>query len=445
MELIKIARTPAQTWAYNQFEIAREAYRKKLYPEALEALDQAIFGRGDNPGYKLEYRFHFLRGDILLGNAKSLDLSVVDVAAAEESFSYAARYACSEYPQEAAKAFIAAAFAAYVQGKMPMSIEYCEKGIGLNNSIGEGWFQLAKSNINSGYIDKALIDLRNAIDINREYVFRAESDDDFLSYSQEINAFYREIIDQKKIIFHQKLKKLNDKVNKLEKWWEREEKVKDVVSLKSIIKDAINELNTSTILGVYQAIKLIEIANHESNAALKNRKKELNKKLISYSEDISLYIDQNKKLGEAYSKNSYHYLLDEFTTLTQQISIPTTFNQYHIKKKKLTEIFNKIKKVVHGNAKKAKTFFLATVTLMAIIYGPIGGCLGWLAGYFLGYVLLFIKGGLILNSTTYCNQHIDTMPKSTALICGLIGLCIGILAAIIVVSCDHKPLKKHTE
>lgn len=172
IELIKIARTPAQTWAYNQFEIAREAYTKKLYPEALEALDQAISGRGDNPGYQLEYRFHFLKGDILLGNAKSLDLSVINAAAAEQSFSYAARYAYDEYPQEAAKAFIAAAFAAYIQGKIPQSIEYCKKGIALNNSIGEGWFQLAKNHMHLGHIDKALPSLKNAIDINREYVFK---------------------------------------------------------------------------------------------------------------------------------------------------------------------------------------------------------------------------------------------------------------------------------
>ena len=439
IELIKIARTPAQTWAYNQFEIAREAYRKKLYPEALEALDQAISGRGDNPGYKLEYRFHFLKGDILLGNANSLDLSVVDAAAAEQSFSYAARYACNEHPQEGAKAFIAAAFAAYVQGKMSQSIEYCKKGIALNNSIGEGWFQLAKNHMHLGYIDKALPSLKNAIDINREYVFKAESDNDFLSYSQNINGLYQEIIDQKKIIFHQNLKAINDKITKLEIWWENEEKAKDVVNIKSIIKDGINELNTSTMFGVYKSIKLIDVANHKCDVALKNRRNELKKQLISYSEDVSVYIEQNKKLGEAYNKNSYQYFIDEFTTLKQQICMPTTFDQYNIEKHNYTKIFDKIKKFVDGNAKKAKIFYLLKVTLCTIVLGPIFGCIGFLVGIPLGGIVAFL---LILFTSAYSDEHFYTIQGITEVVCGLIGFLIAFVG---VISEMDEPLKKHME
>ncbi len=58
--LIQIAKTPAQAWAYEQYEIARDASRKHLYPEALEALDHAINGFGDHTGYRLEWRFQRL-------------------------------------------------------------------------------------------------------------------------------------------------------------------------------------------------------------------------------------------------------------------------------------------------------------------------------------------------------------------------------------------------
>lgn len=41
-ELLKIAKTPVQTVAFNHFEIARDAFRKGLLQESLEELDKAI-------------------------------------------------------------------------------------------------------------------------------------------------------------------------------------------------------------------------------------------------------------------------------------------------------------------------------------------------------------------------------------------------------------------
>ena len=67
-ELVQIAKTPAQTWAYEQFEIARDAFRQGLYEEALEYLNRSIEGYVGNTGYKLEYRFHFLLGTIRMGS-----------------------------------------------------------------------------------------------------------------------------------------------------------------------------------------------------------------------------------------------------------------------------------------------------------------------------------------------------------------------------------------
>ena len=40
-ELIKVVKTPAQTWAYEQFEIARDAFRRELYDDAIQ------YGCGD--------------------------------------------------------------------------------------------------------------------------------------------------------------------------------------------------------------------------------------------------------------------------------------------------------------------------------------------------------------------------------------------------------------
>jgi len=69
--LLRLAATPAQTWSYEQFEIARDEFRRGLHHESLESVDKAINGYGSNPGYKTEFRFHFLKGSIRLGSFKN--------------------------------------------------------------------------------------------------------------------------------------------------------------------------------------------------------------------------------------------------------------------------------------------------------------------------------------------------------------------------------------
>ena len=65
-ELVKIAKTPVQTVAFNHFEIARDAFRQGLYRESLEELDKAISGDHTSAGYKLEWRFHQMKGTLQL-------------------------------------------------------------------------------------------------------------------------------------------------------------------------------------------------------------------------------------------------------------------------------------------------------------------------------------------------------------------------------------------
>lgn len=86
--LIKIAKTPAQTWAYEQFEITRDEFRRGLYHESFESVLRAINGFGSNPGYKTEFRFHFLQGTIRLGSFKNSDPQLVDPLDAEAADAY---------------------------------------------------------------------------------------------------------------------------------------------------------------------------------------------------------------------------------------------------------------------------------------------------------------------------------------------------------------------
>ena len=196
-ELLKISKTPVQTVAYNHFEIARDAARQRLHGEALEELQKAIEGDHTSPGYKLEWRFHQLVGMIHLGSVNG-DLGLMDLSKAEESFLRAARYARTDYPKDAAQAFLGAGWAAYCQGKMAESLAHTEDAIRLNATFGEALFQLAKVRMAIDAPLAALPALAKAIEVDKLYALKAAGDGDFHRHEKQLFDFI-EALRQEKI------------------------------------------------------------------------------------------------------------------------------------------------------------------------------------------------------------------------------------------------------
>lgn len=186
-ELIRLAKTPAQTWAYEQFEIARDADRKGLFEESIEYLDRAINGYGGQTGYKLEYRFHFLLGRIRIGSFRNHSKEIVSQEDAERSFLYAARYAAQDAPSEAARALMAAGWAAYSRGDLTKAQNYTQQAISFDPKLGEAQFQLAKILMHINKPEEALIPLQSSIDIDRHYTIKAATDGDFKPYETQVN------------------------------------------------------------------------------------------------------------------------------------------------------------------------------------------------------------------------------------------------------------------
>jgi tetratricopeptide (TPR) repeat protein len=186
--LVKIAKTPVQTLAFNHFEIARDAFRQGLYREAFEELDKAIQGDHTSPGYKLEWRFHHLHGIIRLGFA-DCDLALVDLGKAEDAFLKAARYAQRDYPEDAGRAFLSAGWAAYCQGKLKEALAYTEQAIAVHPCLGEAFFQAAKVRMAMDQADSALPILAKAIDIDRFFALKAAGDGDFQKYDERVRMF----------------------------------------------------------------------------------------------------------------------------------------------------------------------------------------------------------------------------------------------------------------
>ncbi len=187
--LIDIARTPAQTWALNQFDIARDLMRRKLFPETLEAVNLAINGNSLNTGYKFDHRFHQLRGTILLGIPGEPDSTeILDLKAAEEAFVAAARYARSDYPMEAALAYVGAGKAAYADERLKDAEKNYLEALGLNQLCGEANYQLSRLRMHAGDTAQMEEYLARALNIHWSFALRAANDAVFESHVDFVQA-----------------------------------------------------------------------------------------------------------------------------------------------------------------------------------------------------------------------------------------------------------------
>lgn len=235
-ELIKIAKTPAQNAAYEQYEIARDAFRQGLYLEGLESLDKAISGDHTTSGYKLEWRFHQMKGVIKLGFAGS-DLSLVDLATAEASFTLAARYAKADYPEHAAQAFLSAGWAAYCQGRMAEGLAYTEEALAINHNFGEALFQAAKVRMALGKFDAALPVLGKAINIDRLFVLKAAGDGDFQRHDEKLRVFLEAMRIEKYQQSAPKVREALKPIRKISAFWTEGAEKESIRHLEAFLRD----------------------------------------------------------------------------------------------------------------------------------------------------------------------------------------------------------------
>ena len=203
-DLLKVAKTPAQTAAFEQFEIGRDAFRKGLYRDCLESLDQAVNGvEGGAAGFKQEWRFYYLRGLVLLGSHENSGPDLINPVEAEKDFLKAAGYAKFDFPKDAAKAYLSAGWAAYVQVdradslKLGDALKHTENALDLDSELGEGLFQLAKFQMALGKPEEALVSLRKAAEHGSAYLAKAASDGDFGRNAEALGSFFKALRQEK--------------------------------------------------------------------------------------------------------------------------------------------------------------------------------------------------------------------------------------------------------
>lgn len=194
--LISTAITPVQTTAYNHFEIARDAFRRRLYVQALQEIEKAINGvTGVSPGYSLEWRFYQLIGIIRMGFI-GCDVSLVDLNKAEYAFLTAAKYAENDYANESAKLNLYAARSAYLQGNNQKAIGYINKSLQLNDKLGEAVYFAAKIYSAMNKLDVSFDFLRKSIKLDNFYALKAAGDGDFQKHNDKFNQFIKQLTDE---------------------------------------------------------------------------------------------------------------------------------------------------------------------------------------------------------------------------------------------------------
>lgn len=214
-ELLRVVSSPDQTWAYEQFNIARDAFRKELYDDALVYVKKAILGDERKPGYPLEFRFHFFHGILRLGSFKNTDKKVINLSEAEEAFLIAAKYAKFDYKAEAARALLSAGWAAYCQGKLSEAKKYTTLAIECNPELTEAYFQKAKIKMSQDKPQEAIPYLKTAIIKNPNYAIYAASDNDFLKYESYVNKLLTELKNAEEKFVSSALNQLSNQFEKL--------------------------------------------------------------------------------------------------------------------------------------------------------------------------------------------------------------------------------------
>jgi hypothetical protein len=219
-ELLKAVKTPAQTAAMEQFDIARDCVRRGLFPEALDAINAALEGNSASPGYKMEWRFHFLKGTLHLGSFENHDTAIVDLNRAEACFLEAARYAKADFPRDAARGLTAASWACLVSSSGDKAIvqrahEHAQRALEIwsredsgedIDGCADAHYQFAKVSAILGNISDLKTSLVAAFSRGYALVGRAADDGDIAKYDAT-NVAYQQFVEGRRSWFQREMQR----------------------------------------------------------------------------------------------------------------------------------------------------------------------------------------------------------------------------------------------
>lgn len=199
-DLLDAAGTPALAGACSAWQLAREAFRKRLHGACLESLAHGFRALGErSPDGRLEGKFHYLQGLVRLGSTDHADPASVDPSQAEQSFLAAARHTENDHPLEAARAFLWAGWAAYVQADRADSpplgdaLVHTRRARESDPFLVGAAFQEAKIQMALDQPGPALESLRQAAASGALSLAQAAADGDFQRHQPHLDRFLHEL------------------------------------------------------------------------------------------------------------------------------------------------------------------------------------------------------------------------------------------------------------
>lgn len=186
-ELVNLAKTPDQTWAFEQYSIASDAYQNGHIEEALDYVDRAISGHRERSGFRLEHRFHALRGLIHLGGPGVVDLNIVDLEESSSDFELALKYADQTDEALLARYRSLLGWTYYCLGQFDKAQHELETAIELDQDNARAYYDLAKVLVRSDQIEDGLRRLESSFRTDWLFGVRATGDADFSSHLKEIS------------------------------------------------------------------------------------------------------------------------------------------------------------------------------------------------------------------------------------------------------------------
>lgn len=258
-DLLAATKSPTKTRAYEYFDDARTAFRRGHLPDALELVGKAISGDHTSAGYKLEWRFHMLRGAVLVGAFSNPEL--LDLQAAEQSYLSAAGYARTEDPDGAALALLGLGWACYCQGRLEDALTHTNNAVSFCPSMGEAHYQSAKVLMAMGRNIDGLKRLHTAADSDPQYVLKAATDGDFQRVTDEFEDWCRRERDDAL----EALRKLYDDESPQVQFWHRCLQCKvDLALLAAVMLEQSSPLVDT--LAVLHAVRSIAPTNAQTTS-----------------------------------------------------------------------------------------------------------------------------------------------------------------------------------
>jgi tetratricopeptide (TPR) repeat protein len=197
-QLVKLAESPEHTRSLENFRHAIFAYKRELWDEALAYVTDAIEGDSFSKGFMLDWHFHWLKGELLLGAPNRSDWTGLNAAGAEQAFLLAARYSRIDDKHESAKSLTMASVSAFAQSdsdgeKLHQMLDYAEEARARDSNLVQAHFQASKAHMALNAPERALPLLEEAIEKDPRFIVFSAEDPSFRRFGDELNDFFEKL------------------------------------------------------------------------------------------------------------------------------------------------------------------------------------------------------------------------------------------------------------